>query len=54
LQARKCDEEVVQHMDANVVEEQLATWKNSDKCQDKDQKKHWGFGRKGGQDGANV
>ncbi|KIK33181.1 hypothetical protein CY34DRAFT_100059, partial [Suillus luteus UH-Slu-Lm8-n1] len=26
---------VVQHMNANVVDEQLATWKNSDKYQDK-------------------
>jgi hypothetical protein len=43
----KHDEEIVQHMKANVVEEQLATWKKSDKYKDKDEKKHWGFGRKG-------
>jgi len=41
---------VIERMNAGVVEEQLAARKNSGKHQDKDGKKKWGFGRKGGKE----
>jgi len=45
---------VIERMNAGVVEEQLAARKNSgkpqDKEKDKDGKKKWGFGRKGGKE----
>jgi ubiquitin-like-conjugating enzyme ATG3 len=41
---------VIERMNAGVVEEQLAARKNSGKHQDKDGKKKWGFGRRGGKE----
>lgn len=41
---------VIERMNVGVVEEQLAARKNSGKHQDKDGKKKWGFGRKGGKE----
>jgi len=43
---------VIERMNAGVVQEQLAARKNSGKLQDKDKdgKKKWAFGRKGGKD----
>ncbi|KAG1861572.1 putative E2-like enzyme [Suillus subalutaceus] len=41
---------VIERMNAGVVEEQLAARKNYGKHQDKDGKKKWGFGRKGGKE----